>query len=186
MGQCIRKELQNQKLSKSKKPKNKNEKVKNEPEEFDLKTFINESLTKHNELRKLHSSPELKINKQLNIIAQKYAEYLASKNKFQHSKNKYNDENLGENLYCCSGTILNGNEMTEEWYNEIEDYDFNKHEKSENINCGHFTQVIWNGSKEVGFGGAMSKKGVWYGVANYYPAGNILGDFEKNILKEKQ
>ena len=164
--------------------KKKNEKEQNEPEEFNLNSFIKESLSKHNELRKLHSSQELKINEQLNVIAQKYAEYLASKNKFQHSKNKYNNENLGENIYSCTGTILTGNEMTDEWYSEIDDYDFNKPEKSENINCGHFTQVIWNGSKEVGFGGAMSKKGVWYGVANYYPAGNILGDFGRNVLRK--
>ena len=128
MGQCIRKELQNQKMSKSKKPKNKNEKEQNEPKEFDLNSFIKESLIKHNELRKLHSSSELKINEQLNLIAQKYAEYLASKNKFQHSKNKFNNENLGENIYSCTGTILTGNEMTDEWYNEIKDYDFNKPE----------------------------------------------------------
>ena len=180
MGQCIRKELANQKKQSSKGQRKSIQENKN----FDLNQFIQDSLNKHNELRKLHSVPELKINKELNRIAQKYAEYLASKDIFQHSKNKYHEENLGENLFLCEGMLLNGNMMTEEWYNEINDYNFNKPESTNNVGlCGHFTQVVWKDTKEVGFGGALSKKGRWYAVGNYYPAGNLLNDFGKNIIK---
>jgi len=65
------------------------------------------------------------------------------------------------------------------WYDEIKDYDFkNPGFKS---GTGHFTQVIWKGSEEVGFGLAQSKNGSWYSVANYYPPGNYMGKFPQNV-----
>ena len=50
------------------------------------------------------------------------------------------------------------------------------------IISGHFTQVVWKGSEEMGIGKAQSKEGSWYVVANYRPPGNMMGDFEKNVL----
>ena len=47
---------------------------------------------------------------------------------------------------------------------------------------GHFTQVVWKGSREVGFGYAQARDGYYYGVANYYPAGNFIGEFEDNVF----
>ena len=66
----------------------------------------------------------------------------------------------------------------------LNDYNFKKPESTNNVGvCGHFTQVVWKDTKEVGFGGALSKKGKWYAVGNYYPAGNVLNDFGKNVIK---
>lgn len=47
----------------------------------------------------------------------------------------------------------------------------------------HFTQVIWKDSKKVGFGVYRASDGSFYVVANYYPAGNLLGRFKDNVFQ---
>lgn len=47
---------------------------------------------------------------------------------------------------------------------------------------GHFTQVVWKGSKEIGVGRATSSGGRTVVVANYRPPGNVLGMFATNVL----
>ena len=46
---------------------------------------------------------------------------------------------------------------------------------------GHFTQVMWRGSKQMGIARARAKSGAWYAVANYWPAGNMAEDNPLNI-----
>ena len=48
---------------------------------------------------------------------------------------------------------------------------------------GHFTQVVWKGSKELGIARASDNKGRIYVVANYAPAGNFIGDFAANVSR---
>uniref|UniRef100_A0A1I8FRK0 SCP domain-containing protein n=1 Tax=Macrostomum lignano TaxID=282301 RepID=A0A1I8FRK0_9PLAT len=47
-----------------------------------------------------------------------------------------------------------GSQCTAQWYSEIEMYDFNGGENQ--MNCGHFSQVVWKSTKEAGFGKAMA------------------------------
>ena len=147
---------------------------------LDLNELRQEALTVHNQYRQKHRAPPLKLNIELNEIAQGYAEELAAKDNFQHSQNTWKGESIGENLYMCSGCLITGQDMTKSWYDEIKDYNFKKATFSSNT--GHFTQVVWVDSQYVGFGAAKSKSGAYYGVANYYPAGNFLGEFSKNVL----
>ena len=141
------------------------------------------ALKTHNEYRAKHGSPPLTINEEINEIAQRYAEHLASIDIMQHSDNKLNGEELGENLYLCCGMQIDGAEMTRSWYEEIEQYDFNN--PGFKKETGHFTQVIWKESKEVGFGYAQSASGAYFGVANYFPAGNINTSeyFRENVQR---
>lgn len=46
---------------------------------------------------------------------------------------------------------------------------------------GHFTQVVWKGSREIGVGKARSNDGKILVVANYRPAGNVIGRFSENV-----
>ena len=145
--------------------------------------FIEDCLKKHNELRILHHVQPLKNSEELNNIAQKFAEYLAEIDKIKQSNNIYKGEELGENIFCCSGNEIQGDIMTMSWYDEINKYDFNN--PGFLSEAGHFTQIIWKDSKEVGFGFAKSGNGIYYGVGNYYPAGNIntKEEFMNNVLK---
>jgi len=45
---------------------------------------------------------------------------------------------------------------------------------------GHFTQVVWKGTKEVGIGIASAKNQCIV-VGSYRPAGNMMGDFSNNV-----
>lgn len=47
---------------------------------------------------------------------------------------------------------------------------------------GHFTQVVWKGSKSFGCGLAIGNNKA-FGVCNYYPPGNYLGQFENNVFQ---
>merc|ERR1719171_1929540 len=62
------------------------------------------------------------------------------------------------------------------WYDEVNDpgYDFNN--QGFGSGTGHFTQVVWAGSTHVGLAQSGS-----FVCANYWPAGNMMGDFEGNV-----
>merc|ERR1712109_213617 len=65
----------------------------------DLDKFRQDSLTAHNTYRAKHGVPALKLNDELNDVAQEWADYLMAVDGFEHRHpNKY-----GENLYMCCG-----------------------------------------------------------------------------------
>ena len=46
----------------------------------------------------------------------------------------------------------------------------------------HFTQLVWKSTKEFGIGKAHTRGGKLIVVANYRPSGNIIGQFQENVL----
>ncbi len=70
---------------------------------------------------------------------------------------------------------------TKQWYDEIKDYDFNKHGAKGGGVVGHFTQVVWKSSKQFGIGFVKNEKGSFV-VGLYTPAGNIIGLYKDNVL----
>ena len=142
--------------------------------------IINSAIDAHNNLRKLHNAPPLKHNAELSKIAQVYADHLAKTDTFEHSKNTYNGKWMGENLSMCMGMAMTGEGMSQRWYDEIKNYNYEK--PGFGMKTGHFTQVVWKGTEEVGFGVAKSKTGKFYAVGNYYPGGNMMSAFEENVL----
>ena len=65
------------------------------------------------------------------------------------------------------------------WYSEIKDYDFSK--PGRQPNTGHFTQVVWLDSEELGAGKAKASNGSVFIVARYLPAGNIISKVAENV-----
>jgi len=162
---------------------NTNDDNSNDDDGSSIHDFIQGSLKKHNYFRALHGVPNLIHNAELSKLSQSYAEKLASNDSFEHSNCKWGTKKVGENLFMCGGYKCTPEMSSQNWYDEITDYDFNKSEFSSDT--GHFTQLIWKSSKEVGFGLAQSKRGNWYSVANYYPPGNYLGKFKDNVFPSK-
>merc|ERR1711971_807361 len=66
------------------------------------------------------------------------------------------------------------------WYSEIKDYTYGKEPSTGGSEIGHFTQVVWKGSTEVGVGVAQEGSTVVV-VANYSPPGNVRGQYAENV-----
>lgn len=137
--------------------------------------FKNELLKSHNEIRTQHGAPSLKWNSKLAAEAQSWAEDLASRNCIQPSSS--ND--YGENIAYMSGGQLTGRKVTDMWYEEHDKYSFRNPGFSSTT--GHFTQIVWQNSKEMGAGKAVSSSGAQFVVARYQPPGNVRGQFPENV-----
>ena len=79
----------------------------------------------------------------------------------------------------CEPFVTSGEQATQQWYDEIKDYNF---ARNSGPNTGHFTQVVWKSSQELGVGRAQTKDGKWLVVANYLPAGNFIGRYGDNVF----
>lgn len=149
--------------------------------ELELEKIRADILENHNYHRKRHQVNELVRDLEIEKVAQTYSEYLASINQMKHSGGKY-----GENLYYCwstSGMCLDGKEASQRWYDEVSQYDFNNPGFSSKT--GHFTQLVWKGSKRIGCGANCNNKNACYVTCNYYPPGNYLGQFSVNVFPLK-
>ncbi|GAA6005520.1 uncharacterized protein JCM10292_007377 [Rhodotorula paludigena] len=131
------------------------------------------ALDAHNEFRAKHGVSALTWSNELASAAQAWADKCV----FEHGGGKA--IHAGENLAAGTGlTVESGIQM---WYNEVGQYDFD--DPSYNEATGHFTQLVWKGTTEVGC--ALSTcspvKGEgfsWNGnflVCEYKSPGNIVG-----------
>ena len=142
-------------------------------------SYKDRALSLHNKFRENHGSNKLELNSELNNIAQSFADECADIQSSEHSLQLFKDDIIGENIFELSTNELNIEEICTKWYNEKKEYDFNSN-KYQN-NTGHFTQMIWKDSKEVGFGFKKVNEGKCYFIAIYYPAGNIFNKFKDNV-----
>ncbi|CAF1077238.1 unnamed protein product [Adineta ricciae] len=145
-----------------------------------LANFRRQALDEHNTLRRLHCTGAMVLNSSLNSRAQNYANYLARNKLFQHS----GAPGLGENLWSSWSPVplILVNAPTVSWYSEIKSYKYRSPGFSPAT--GHFTQVIWKSSTQLGIGIAFANNNTnVYVVANYYPPGNALGSFPANVLR---
>jgi hypothetical protein len=121
-------------------------------------------LKTHNEYRFQHeNTPEMSLTSVLCNNAQEYADSLAASGNFQHDVNRPNGQ--GENLYYAFSSQGFSDEQVrehvvnavKEWYEEIEFMTWESEQAvSDVINgadvIGHFTQVVWSESLEIGLG----------------------------------
>ncbi|XP_043467918.1 uncharacterized protein LOC122502092 isoform X1 [Leptopilina heterotoma] len=144
------------------------------------KEFINLCLDTHNFYRARHGVPSLRLSKQLCRASQEWANVLAARGRLEHRANI----DYGENLYCMWSsnpkTIVGGEEPVNEWYAEETQHQYSKEPTT--LKTGHFSQVVWRDSTELGVGMARNRNGEVYVVCNYNPAGNFLGSFTENVL----
>lgn len=82
-------------------------------------------------------------------------------------------------IFVHLGYELTGAGATQMWYDEVKDYNF---ENPGNFGgTGHFTQVVWLASQQMGVAKAGEGNGAQYVVARYSPAGNIRGHYPDNV-----
>ncbi|XP_073321443.1 uncharacterized protein [Pagrus major] len=142
-------------------------------------SFQQEFLATHNALRKKHKTQPMVLDDELTASAQKWADHLLAINTLEHSKTK-DGENVFT-MYSSETITLTGKEAVESWYSEIKDYDWGS--PGFGNDTGHFTQVVWKESTQLGVGLATDGNQV-YVVGQYRPAGNMDEEecFEKNVL----
>ena len=163
------------------------------PEKTDLERFQRDALKRHNYYRKYHQSVPMELTQKLNDYAQQYAETLAEKDEMQHSakeeREKIYGDWTGENLYYFWTSqidlTITGAAAVDDWYDEIKDYDFQNGKSKNGGVVGHFTQVLWKDSTQLGIGVAKSSKNSVYVVGNYHPGGNFNNNDLKNVFPAK-
>jgi hypothetical protein len=65
------------------------------------------------------------------------------------------------------------------WYDEVKQYSFRA--ASVSMKTGHFTQVVWRATTQVGCGRSQCNGlDVW--ICQYDPPGNVQGQFRENVL----
>ena len=153
----------------------------------------NKILAAHNLLRDKVGSPNLTWSSALQKEAQNWANELKSKGcPLIHSTS-----NFGENLSWASPQKLatkkdaNGEWI---WTNSIQalsekqivvdgwggekqwfNYKTNECNAPAGKSCGHYTQIVWKNTTEVGCANAICSDASQVWVCNYSPAGNVIG-----------
>jgi uncharacterized protein YkwD len=132
-------------------------------------SLAREMVDAHNAVRAGVKMPPLAWSDKLAERAQDWANTLLARRQFSHRPNSP----YGENLFEITGAPATSAQVVKAWADEVRDYDY-KSNKCRGA-CGHYTQIIWRNTKEVGC--AVARGGgreVW--VCNYDPPGNYIGE----------
>lgn len=134
-----------------------------------MSTMEQEMLAAHNDWRSQVEVPPLQWSAELADYAQAWANELSDRNAFEHRSNN----SYGENLFTGSGRQWSPTEVVNAWGSEVEDYNYATNQCSGV--CGHYTQMVWRDTTQVGCGVARTAdREVW--VCNYNPPGNYVGE----------
>ena len=139
----------------------------------------------HNKHRSKKSLPGLTWSADLAQIAQGWVDRLAAEQcgTLEHRPASYlNPRNLGENLASASASPnppdKGPTSAVDDWASEEKFYDYAANECQTGQACGHYTQVVWRDTRELGCGEASCTDGEWMTkvwACNYRPAGNFVG-----------
>lgn len=142
-----------------------------------------EMVETHNQYRTEVNVPAVTWSAKLANIAQAYADNLRDTRacNLVHS----NTQGLGENLFWASAKIyssgkripqtISAQDVVESWGSEKHDYNYTNNSCASGKVCGHYTQIIWKTTKEIGCANAMCGDGSQVWVCHYSPAGNYIG-----------
>jgi uncharacterized protein YkwD len=127
-----------------------------------------EILAAHNSVRAKVGVPPLVWSDAMAGRARHWANNLLARGEFVHSPKSP----FGENLYEIRGAFASPRKVVEAWASESAGYDYRRNRCSGV--CGHYTQIVWAATREVGCAVARSRnREVW--VCNYNPPGNWIG-----------
>ncbi len=131
-------------------------------------SFAREMLDAHNAIRAAVKVAPLVWSERLADSAREWASTLIAKRQFMHRpKSKF-----GENLFLLDGGGTTPEKVVARWAAESANFDY----KSNHCRgaCGHYTQIVWSDTRELGC--AVARGGgreVW--VCEYNPPGNYIG-----------
>jgi uncharacterized protein YkwD len=129
----------------------------------------------HNDERAAVGSPALKWSDSLAADAKSWAEHLAQIGKLQHSTGTGHGENLSYRSDSRGPTAISTADLLQGWVNEKKDWHGGPLTQANWYPTGHYTQMVWKTTTEVGCGTASSGNSV-YLVCRYSPPGNMMGE----------
>ncbi|XP_066109064.1 cysteine-rich secretory protein 3-like [Saccopteryx bilineata] len=138
-----------------------------------------EIVNKHNELRRsvLPTASNM-LKMKWDSKAAENAQKWADKCTYSHSDKQertIGERSCGENLFESSDPV-EWSYAIQKWYDETEDFVYGVGPKRANSMTGHYTQVVWYSSFEVGCGVAHCPNHEtlnYFYVCQYCPAGNL-------------
>jgi uncharacterized protein YkwD len=135
-------------------------------------------LEAHNSRRAKHCAEPLTWSDELAASAQAWSDELTRQScAFEHS----NNPDVGESLAGGDPGALDPEKTVQMWYGEVDQYDFEAGVFT--METGHFTQVVWKGTKEVGCG-VTTCGDMDIIVCHYAPSGNYEGQYQENVVPE--
>lgn len=135
----------------------------------DMDESARQMVAAHNAVRMRVGAPPLSWSAKLAQVAQQWAETLIRNGTFQHRT----PHSYGENLFEITGAAAGPEDVVKDWAAEARNYDYGNNSCS--ATCGHYTQIVWRVTKEVGCGMAQSKTAqIW--ACEYDPPGNYVGE----------
>jgi len=102
--------------------------------------------------------------------AQNYADQRIGDCQLVHSGGPY-----GENLFWGSGRDYSAADAVNAWVAEKQYYDYDSNTCASGEVCGHYTQVVWANSVNIGCARVTCDSGAIFITCNYNPPGNYVG-----------
>ncbi|MEO6232464.1 MAG: CAP domain-containing protein [Ferruginibacter sp.] len=140
-------------------------------------------LDAHNAWRTELGIPPLTWSADLANYAQQWVNEIVSNRdcQVQHRPQVENDpweQKFGENIYAGGGTnwIPTVLDAVASWGEEKAGFNIDTKACKDGESCGHFTQLIWRSTKQVGCAVGQCTDGNVIIVCNYDPGGNMLGE----------
>ena len=141
--------------------------------------FNQRLLAAHNAERAVVGVPPLQWNAALAADARAWADNLAATGRFEHSPDEPGQPVEGENLWAGTPRAFSPEAMVGLWAAEKKDYRpglFPNVSRSGDIEkVGHYTQIIWRSSRQVGCATAVGAREEFL-VCRYSAAGNVYGE----------
>jgi len=135
----------------------------------------------HNRLRAGEGASNMEVlrwNAKLASLGQQWADRC----NFAHGQPSFNAQQvgyqqLGQNLYASSDPKHRAVDGVQSWFDEKPDYYYGSGQCNPGKVCGHYTQVVWAKTREVGCGWTFCNsiagmRSAHFLVCNYGPAGN--------------